>query len=75
MGPKKNVNTEKDKTQSTDTAVDVESDTEDEDLRHTIQRLEEQLKLANEDRYKEKIRAAARERELEALSNTMRRNE
>lgn len=75
MGPKRNVAAEKDKTQSTDAAVDVESDTEDEDLRHTIQRLEEQLKLANEERYKEKNRAAARERELEALSNTMRRNE
>lgn len=75
MGPKRNVAAEKDKTQSTDAAVDVESDTEDEDLRHTIQRLEEQLKLANEERYKEKNRATARERELEALSNIMRRNE
>ena len=70
MGPK---NVERDKNQSG--AVNVESDTEEDDLRHTIQQLEEHLKIANEERNKEKHRNTARERELDALSNTMRRQE
>ena len=75
MGPKRNTNVEKDKNQSPGGAVDVESDTEEDDLRHTIQQLEEQLKIANEERNKEKNRATAREKELDALSNTLRRQE
>ena len=56
-------------------AVDVESDTDDEQLRQTIQQLEERLKLANEEKNKERSRAAARERELDTLTNTLRRQE
>ena len=43
MGPKRNANVENGKIQSPGGAVDVESDTKEDDLRHTIQHLEEQL--------------------------------
>ena len=72
MGPKKNSNAEKDRTGA---AVDVDSETDDEELRQTIQKLQDQLKLANEEKNKERDTAAARQRELETLTNTLRRQE
>ena len=59
MGPKKNMNSNQEKSGA---AFDDESDTDDEQLRQTIQQLEERLKLANEEKNKERSRAAARER-------------
>ena len=41
MGPKKNSNAEKDRTGA---AVDGDSETDDEELRQTIQKLQDQLK-------------------------------
>ena len=72
MGPKRNANAEKDKSGA---AVDVDSETDDEELRQTIQKLQDQLKLANEEKNKERNTAAARQRELETLTNTLRRQE
>ena len=72
MGPKKNSNVERERTGA---AVDVDSETDDEELRQTIQKLQDQLKLANEEKNKERDTAAARQRELETLTNTLRRQE
>ena len=53
--------------------MDVESDTDDEELRQTIQKWEDQLKITSVERNKERATAVARERELDKLSNTERR--
>ena len=73
MGPKRNVSSDVDK--NTAEALNIESDTEEENLRRTIQQLEDRLKLTTDERNREKDRASARERELDALSNTLTRQE
>lgn len=75
MGPKRNTNMDKDKEQAITGSLNIESDNEDEDLRRQVKELQEKLKIATEEKNREKDRASARERELDALSNTLRRQE
>lgn len=65
---------EKDKDQAND-VVNVENENSDDELRRQVAELEQKLQLASEERNREKDRANAREREMDALSNTLRRQE
>lgn len=66
---------DKDKDQSVASQLNIESDNEDDELRRQISELQEKLKIATEDKNREKDRASARERELDALSGAIRRQE
>ena len=74
MGPKRNPNMEKERDQVSE-IVNVETENADEELRRQVAELQQMLQLANEERSREKDRANARGRELNALSNTLRRKE
>ena len=74
MGPKRNPSMEKERDQVSE-IVNVETENADEELRRQVAELQQMLQLANEERSREKDRANARERELNALSNTLRRQE
>ena len=64
---------EKDKDQAVADIVSVENESEDEQLRQQVLQLQENLKIVTQEKYREKDRANAREKEMDALSNTLRR--
>ena len=65
---------EKDKEQAVADIVSVENENEDEQLWQILQ-LQENLKIVTHEKNREKDRANAREKEMDALSNTLRRQE
>ena len=75
MGPKPATNMEKDKDQAVADIVSVENENEDEQLRQQVLQLQENLKIVTQEKKREKDRANAREKEMDALSNTLRRQE
>lgn len=66
---------EKDKDQAVADIVSVENENEDEQLRQQVLQLQEKLKIVTQEKNNEKDRASAREKEMDALSNTLRRQE
>ena len=74
MGPKRNPNMEKERDQVSEIA-NVETENAVEELRRQVAEIQQMLQLANEEQNREKDRANARVRELDALSNTLRRQE
>lgn len=54
MGPKRNTNMDKDKEQAITGSLNIESDNEDEDLRRQVKELQEKLKIATEEKNREK---------------------
>ena len=66
---------EKDKDQAVADIVSVENKNEDEQLRQQVLQLQENLKIVTQEKNREKDRANAREKEMEELSNTLRRQE
>ena len=74
MGPKRNPNMEKERDQVSE-IVNVETENVDEELRRQVAELQQMLQLDNEERNREKIEQMLGKRELDALSNTLRRQE
>ena len=66
---------EKDKDQAVADIVSFENENEDEQLRQQVLQLQENLKIVTHEKNREKDRANAREKEMDALSNTLRRQE